>query len=431
MHPPMEVSWPSRQAGAAIVLVGLLGLPAVARQQQAAAAANSGPVKSAAARPAPAGKSQTPAASSAGTASALQFLGTYSAPQAIEATETGHTSAPPPGPGAEARLAELEARGSAATAAPRALSPGSAARARLALAGIGRLMAAPKTPEQWFAIGSTALDLARASSRALAAAAPHSVWNQSLQRAALEAAEHPSLLQATASAPGDPAAAWRTLEAVGARPSSPALLYRQALAALALGDSAWARASAVPALAARIDGMRALAAEQGGDTARAARLYRAGLALAPADAALHASLGELAREQRQYQAAAVELRIARRLDTRDPVIAFELGDVEFRLGHPRAALPLLNQAVAQAPGHSGLLQVARWSRARSEAALGQYPAALADFQAAAGADRSGALQYQLYRVYRKLGRKAEAAAALRRSQAQRAAARRQAAQRLR
>ncbi|MGH9541287.1 MAG: tetratricopeptide repeat protein [Terriglobales bacterium] len=378
-------------------------------------------------------KTATPGKAGAGagdTATALQFLGAYTAPQAIEATETGHTSAAPPGPGTEARLAELAGDGSDAEKAASARSVGGAASARASVAHIARMMAASKTPEQWFAIGSAALSAARASSHALAVAAPTSVWNHSLNQAAVRSAEHRAPPNSPPTAAANPAAELRKLQALAARPSSPAVLYQQALTALALSDAAFERAAVAPELAARIDGVRALAAEEAGDPAAAARLYRAGLALAPKNAALHAGLGELDREQRRYRAAHAELQTARHLNARDPVIAYELGDVEFRLGQPEAALPLLDQAVAQSSSMPSLLLVARWSRARAEVALGRDEAAVADFQAAASADPGGELQYQLSVVYRKMGRAADAAAALHLSDAQRAATRRAAARRL-
>lgn len=376
-------------------------------------------------------KAATPGKAGAGvgdTATALQFLGAYTAPQAIEATETGHTSAAPPGPGTEARLAELAGNGNDAEKAASAV--GEAASARATLAYMARMMAASKTPEQWFAIGSAALSAARASSHALAEAAPTSAWNRRLNQAAVRSAEHRGPSNGPPTTAANPAAELRKLQALAARPSSPAVLYQQALTALALSDAAFERAAVAPELAARIDGVRALATEEAGDPAVAARLYRAGLALAPKNAALHAGLGELDREQRRYRAALAELQTARHLNARDPVIAYELGDVEFRLGQPEAALPLLDQAVAQSSSMPSLLLVARWSRARAEAALGRDEAAVADFQAAASADPGGELQYQLSVVYRKMGRAADAAAALHLSDAQRAASRRAAARRL-
>ncbi|MGH9527885.1 MAG: hypothetical protein ACRD2F_14490, partial [Terriglobales bacterium] len=67
--------------------------------------------------------------------------------------------------------------------------------------------------------------------------------------------------------------------------------------------------------------------------------------------------------------------------------------------------------------------VARWLRGQIEARLGQDRAALADYLAAQGADTTGELQYQLGRLYLRLGDRQRAAAAMAQSRRQRAAAR--------
>jgi tetratricopeptide (TPR) repeat protein len=273
----------------------------------------------------------------------------------------------------------------------------------------------PRTPAEWFRVGVLALAAARQASRALARSAPRSSWNQRLTAEAMRWAQDQR--------PGPLVSlrlSWRRLRAAWRRPATPANLYQRAHAAELLGGSALARAATNPALAARIDGLRALAASQADQIALAAREYRAGLALAPRNAALHSGLGQLERSQRRYPAAAQELAVAWRLDPNDAVTAFEYGDVEFRLNHPRRALRLLDRAVALAPG----MLVARWTRAQVERALRQYPAALRDYLAARPVDRTGKLEYQLGRLYQRMGRRKLAAAAFRRSAAQRASSRR-------
>ncbi|MGH9535633.1 MAG: hypothetical protein ACRD2E_12335 [Terriglobales bacterium] len=346
------------------------------------------PGKAAAAQPVPANRG-----------AGLQFLGAYSAPQAIRETETGHTSARPPAPSTAARLRALTG------------TSGGDAATRLR-----RAMRDPQTPAQWFQVGIWCLAVARQASRALARQTPNSTWNRQLDAAALRWAR---------SGEGEPAPApaqteWQQLRQTWRGAETPARLYQRARSAEALGAAAFQRAAQDPGLEARIDGLRALAASQADEFALAARAYRAGLALAPHDAALHAGLGELERSQRRYPAAARELAVAWRLNPRDPVTAFAYGDVLFRLNHPRRALRVLDRAVASAPR----MLVARWTRAEVETSLGRDPAALRDYLAAQDADRSGKLQYQLARLYTRMGRPRAAAAAFGRSAAQRAARRR-------
>lgn len=355
------------------------------------------------------GATKAPAAAPA--ASALKFLGSYSAPAAIRESETGHTSARPPGPGEAERLRELTGGADAGSLAQRMRPPG------------------PRTPGEWFQAGALALAAARAASRQLAEQAPRSRWNRRLTAQAIEwartggamAARGPQRGQAAgpadarnAAAPS-PLAAWRALQRTNTRPATPAILYARVQAAEALSAAAFARAAAAPEYAARVEGIRALAASQADQFAAARRDYRAGLALDPGNAALHAGLGELERRQRRYAAAAPELAAAWRLNARDALTAFEFGDVEYRLNHPRHALRLLDQALALDPG----MLLARWSRAQVEERLGQTRAALADYLTAQDADHSGRLQYQLGRLYLQMGQRALAAAAFQRSAAQR------------
>lgn len=343
-----------------------------------------------------------PAASSArGTApvNALQFLGSYSAPAVIRESETGHTSARPPGPAEAARLRELT--GASAGTLDQIMQP-----------------PGPRTPGAWFQAGALALAAARAASRQLAMQAPRSAWNRRVTEQAVQWARSAAAASPAGGRTGPPLAAWRALRRASVGPATPADLYQRVQAAEALSAAAFARAAAAPQYAARIAGIRALAASQADQFATARRDYRAGLALDPANAALHAGLGELERRQRRYTAAEPELAAAWRLNPRDPLTAFEYGDVEYRLNHLSRAQRLLNRALALDPH----LLLARWTRAQVEERRGETKAALRDYLAAQSADRRGRLQYQLGRLYLQMGRRQLAAAAFRRSRLQRQAA---------
>jgi tetratricopeptide (TPR) repeat protein len=314
----------------------------------------------------------------------------------------------------------------------------------------------PQSAEVWFLLGGVALEEARATSRRLTELAPDNMWNRRLEGEAVEgrypmlarrilpegskldaknsAAESATLKPAPGAAPTTEAgmhpepetriaasAATQPegeLQQLETLPDSPQVLYLRARAALHLSELAYDRASTSPRLSAQFHALRALAAEQENDEARAKREYEAGLDQNPGSAVLHAGLGHLYRQRQELDRALPELSQAYRLDPGDPVVAFELGDVYQRLGQQARAIPLLNQALQTDPG----LLVARWSRAKAYLALGDDQGALAELEAAAPSDRSGELQSQLARLYRKLGRSDLAAQAQQRSEDQRHAA---------
>lgn len=186
-------------------------------------------------------------------------------------------------------------------------------------------------------------------------------------------------------------------------------------AALRLSELAYTRASISPIFNAYLCAIRALAAEEESDEPAAEREYRKGLTEHPESAPLHAGLGHLFRQQRLLDAARDELDKAVALDPTDPVAIFELGDVFQRQGDQVHASALLSRALEIDPG----LLVARWSRGKAYLALGDNQLALSDLEAAAPADSSGELQWQLARLYRNMGRDDLAQKAEERSEQQR------------
>jgi len=274
------------------------------------------------------------------------------------------------------------------------------------------------SPKVWFALGGAALEEARADSRRLSEIAPASEWNRRLQAEGVTA-RYPALGQTlwpgavpgATENPGGTVAPNSDLKAA----DSPESLYQQAHAALHLCQDAYQHASQSPRFSAYLHALKALAAEQEGDEPAAIREYQEGLAQNPASAILHAGLGHCYRQRLDLEAAEPELRRAWELDPSDPLIAFELGDVCQRLGQPQEALQSLNQALGLDPE----FLLARWSRGKTYLALGDTERALADLEAAAPADNTGDLQFQLARIYLKLGRSDLAAQAQKRSEEQR------------
>jgi Tfp pilus assembly protein PilF len=336
-------------------------------------------------------------ASDAGAA--LDFLGSYSAPQAVLATETGHTSSRPPSVSADRRLADLGSD----------FVPADAAEARRKL--VGTLASANHSPDDWFRAGTVALGAARADSRRLAEIAPSSDWNRRFQ------ADRPI-------SPSEISHLRDELESLSSAPENPETLYRRARLLVEISGAAYKLAAVSPALDARLFALQALAAEEENDEGAALAEYRAGLAKYPESGLLHAGLGHLYRERNELQPARAELDQAERLLPSDPLVAFDLGDVELRMGEPARALEVLNRALEL---DSSLL-VARWSRGRAYLALGgddNNRRALADLEAAVSCDTSGVLQWQLGQLYTKLGRNQEARQAEQKSLDQRRAAEQQ------
>ena len=376
-------------------------------------------------------------------AAALDFLGSYSAPQAVLATETGHTSSRPPSVDTERRLANLASDlGNQFT---------DSAETRRTIIEI--LASGSHSADQWFRTGTLALGAARADSRRLAEMAPSSDWNLRFQADAL-AARYPLIARSlwpaapheSRSAPSGAAAekapAQLTdepatlsgspdlprlgdeLSKLASGAETPENLYRRARLLVEISGAVFKLAAASPVFDARLFALQALAAEEENDEGAALNQYRAGLARHPQDGLLHAGLGHLYRERNQLEPARAELEEARRLLPSDPLVAFDIGDVELRMGDPAGAVEMLNRALQL---DSSLL-VARWSRGRAYFELGggeNDRRALADLESAVSCDSSGVLQFQLSQLYARLGRNEKARQSEQKSLEQRRAAEQQ------
>jgi tetratricopeptide (TPR) repeat protein len=319
---------------------------------------------------------------------------------------------------AEKALASPAGRDTLWARAILAQASGEIAKARTDLERLSRMEA--DCPAVWFALGGVALEEARAASRRLSETAPDSEWNRRLEAEAL-AVRYPALAQNLW--PGNRQGAseaehrWAPPGSDLKEAESPESLYEQARVALRVSQDAYRRASQSPQFSAYLHALKGLAAEQENDEAAAIREYQEGLTQNPNSTILHAGLGHLYRQRLDLKAAQTHLERARELDSADPLIAFELGDVYLRLGQTQQALPLLNQALELDPE----LLLARWSRGKAFLALGDNERALADLEAATPVDNTGDLQFQLARLYQKVGRPDLAAKARKRSEEQRTA----------
>jgi tetratricopeptide (TPR) repeat protein len=298
-------------------------------------------------------------------------------------------------------------------------------KAHSLLAGLARTH--PSSVYVWLALGITDLSRAREESRRLSFLAPGSMWDERLKRLGAEssldtvaAKGRRETNSAGAGACGLRSAQIGGAAAAGEDParSSDAEARRLYEAACGSSENAhgeFGHARALPGGAERLKTIEALAAEERHDDAAAERDYRAGLVLEPKDSALLAGLGSFYRSRGRWQEARIELEKAHAADPDDPYTLFELGDTLLELGQPAAARPLLNRALDLDPA----LLLARWSRARAAAALGDNGAAVTDYIAAAPVDSSGELQWQLARLYRRMGNDAAAKIAMKRSDDQR------------
>ncbi|MGH9430924.1 MAG: hypothetical protein ACRD3T_05220 [Terriglobia bacterium] len=315
---------------------------------------------------------------------------------------------------------------------------------RQARAGLLLLLPAHlDSPEVWYALGSIALQDARKSSRTLSEIAPRSDWNRKLEAEAL-VSRYPELAREIWPENAPPGAARAkpavAREAAGSNslPSfSPAQalaqarsiaaslghleaeavsdqsLYAKARQSLELANLAFDQAARSPGFEDQMDALRALAAEQEDDENQALAIYQQGLKQHPESAVLHAGLGELYWYHLELLQARQELEKAWQLDPSDPLVTYELGDTCQRLAEPRQAITLLDQALTVDPG----LLIAHWSRAKSYLALGDFRHAAEDFKAAAPIDPTGEVEWQLSRVYERLGQPELARAAEKRAEA--------------
>jgi len=142
--------------------------------------------------------------------------------------------------------------------------------------------------------------------------------------------------------------------------------------------------------------------------ARAIQEYRAAIARRPGAVNVRALLGHLQWERRRYDDALPQLTEALRLDPADPVAYYLVGDIWVQEHHPEKALPYLNQAISLRPGFLN----AEASLGRALRQLCRVQEALEELRAVASADQDGSIHYELYQIYLKLGRNAEAKAAL-------------------
>ena len=210
------------------------------------------------------------------------------------------------------------------------------------------------------------------------------------------------------------------VEAAG-RKADAASLYWRARAFNALATEAFAKLDELPP-SAEVHMVRAAVDRDQGRTLEAVPELKAALALRPGDRAIEEELATALYETKNLEEALPLLaRLAGPAATAPADLAFFYGDALLQAQQVEQALPYLRAAHAKQPD----ADVVQASLGRALLQGGDAAAALPHLQAAAAAappDSDGAVHYQLAQAYRRLGRAAEATAALAEYQKRQAAA---------
>jgi tetratricopeptide (TPR) repeat protein len=140
----------------------------------------------------------------------------------------------------------------------------------------------------------------------------------------------------------------------------------------------------------------------------AAQEYKAAIARQSNAANLHVLLGHLYWHWERYDDALSELQEALRLDPADPAANYLVGDSWVQQHEAQKALPYLVKALHLRPG----LLNAEASLGRALSQLGRYQEAVSELLKVAPADADGSIHFQLFQLYKKLGREDKAKEAL-------------------
>jgi len=152
-------------------------------------------------------------------------------------------------------------------------------------------------------------------------------------------------------------------------------------------------------------------ARQHGDLDTAVAQYKKAAEQQPNNAAPLLGLGTSYWEMGDFEQAASYLRRTLELNPRAGQALFELANIAVRRHHDKEAIPLLKEYLAGQPD----AQAARADLGRAYSHLGRYKEAIPELTQAAVSDERGELHYELSVALGKVGRRAEAEAALEQS----------------
>jgi tetratricopeptide (TPR) repeat protein len=163
---------------------------------------------------------------------------------------------------------------------------------------------------------------------------------------------------------------------------------------------------------ARVHQVLAQSFEESGRDADAIAEYELTIKLAPTMPGVNEALGSLLWKNNRMDEAEAAFARELKLDPHNALAMYKLGGMQVERGRPEKGLPMLETAVRQNPG----LIDAYYYLGKAQGLLGQTDAAVINLKKVIDGDASAHIVeyawYQLARIHRKLGRQAEADAAL-------------------
>lgn len=239
---------------------------------------------------------------------------------------------------------------------------------------------------------------------------------KSLQEAARLAPNHPPALMwlgVAYLAAGQAAPAARHLDqAAQLAPNDVDTLYHRGRAHLKLSQESYQQMFKADPQSARVHQVLAQSYAEAGKDTEAIAEYETTIKLAPTLPGVREALGSLYWKNNRMDEAEQMFEAELKLDQHNAVVLYKAGGMRVERGQPERGLPLLEAAVRQQPE----LIDAYYYLGKAQALLGQNQQAVVNLnQVIAGQAAPHLIEsayYQLARVYRKLGRLAEAEAAL-------------------
>jgi tetratricopeptide (TPR) repeat protein len=214
-------------------------------------------------------------------------------------------------------------------------------------------------------------------------------------------------------AAGQTAEATRHLDAAAAvDPNNIDILYHRGRAHLKLSQESYQQMFRLDPKSARVHQVLAQSYEESERNTEAIAEYELTIKLAPDLPGVREALGSLYWKNNRMDEAEAMFEQELLLDPHNAIVMYKAGGMRVERGQPGRGLPLLEAAVKQSPD----LIDAYYYLGKAQGLLGQNDVAIANLTKVVAGNPSGEVKesayYQLSRVYRKLGRQAEAQQAL-------------------
>ncbi|HWQ33241.1 MAG TPA: tetratricopeptide repeat protein [Blastocatellia bacterium] len=214
-------------------------------------------------------------------------------------------------------------------------------------------------------------------------------------------------------AAGHAAEAAKHLDAAATlQPADVDILYHRGRAHLKLSQESYEQMYKADPKSARVHQVLAQSYEESGRDAEAIAEYEAAIRIAPNLPGVRDALGSLYWKNNRMDDAERMFEEELKLDPHNALVMYKAGGMRVERGQPERGLPLLEAAIRQSPD----LIDAYYYLGKAQGLLGQNDAAIANLTKVVAGNPTGQLKesayYQLSRVYRKVGRQAEAQQAL-------------------